>query len=130
MKPFKQEKLFYSIKEVADLFDVNQSLLRYWEKEFPSVKPTKTAKGTRQYRKEDIEEIRRIHYLVKEKGLTLPGAKQKLKENPESVVQTEEIVTRLKGIRAELMKLKTEFDELDEEYDEVVGKYRQKQSNA
>ena len=124
MRSFKQEKLFYSIKEVADVFDVEASLLRYWEKEFPSVKPPRTAKGTRQYRKEDIEEIRRIHYLVKEKGLTLSGAKQKLKENPESVAQTEEIVTRLKAVRAELMKLKTEFDELDEEYDRVVNKYQ------
>ena len=113
---FKREKMFYSIKEVADMFNVNQSLLRYWEKEFPSVQPAKTEKGTRQYRKEDIDEIRLIHYLVKEKGMTLPGAKQKLKENREGVVRTEEIVDRLKTIRGELMKLKTEFDELDRMY--------------
>ena len=113
---FKREKMFYSIKEVADMFNVNQSLLRYWEKEFPSVQPAKTEKGTRQYRKEDIDEIRLIHYLVKEKGMTLPGAKQKLKENREGVVRTEEIVDRLKTIRGELMKLKTEFDELDSMY--------------
>ncbi|GHS97299.1 transcriptional regulator [Bacteroidia bacterium] len=113
---FKREKLFYSIKEVADMFDVNQSLLRYWEKEFPTLQPVKTEKGTRQYRQEDIDEIRLIHYLVKEKGLTLPGAKQKLKENRSDVVHTEEIIDRLKNIRAELMKLKTEFDELDEAY--------------
>ncbi|MDR1526390.1 MAG: MerR family transcriptional regulator [Dysgonamonadaceae bacterium] len=111
---FKQEKLFYSIKEVADMFGVNQSLLRYWEKEFPSIRPAKTEKGTRQYRKEDVDEIRLIHYLVKEKGMTLPGAKQKLKENREPVVRTEEIVDRLKGIRAELLELKTAFDALDE----------------
>jgi DNA-binding transcriptional MerR regulator len=114
---FKREKLFYSIKEVADMFDVNQSLLRYWEKEFATLHPVKTEKGTRQYRQEDIDEIRLIHYLVKEKGLTLPGAKQKLKENRSDVVHTEEIIDRLKNIRTELMKLKTEFDELDEAYE-------------
>ena len=117
---FKKEKMFYSIKEVADIFDVNQSLLRYWEKEFPSIKPAKTDKGTRQYRKEDIEEIRLVHNLVKEKGMTLPGAKQKLKENRDNVVHTQEIIDRLKDIRVELMKLKTEFDELDEEYNQMA----------
>ena len=120
---FKQEKMFYSIKEVADKFNVNQSLLRYWEKEFPSIKPTKTDKGTRQYRKEDVDEIRLIHYLVKEKGLTLPGARQKLKENRENIVRTEEIADRLRNIRTELMKLKTEFDELNEEYNQVTSGY-------
>lgn len=119
---FKQEKMFYSIKEVADMLNVNQSLLRYWEKEFPSVQPTKTEKGTRQYRKEDVEEIRLIHYLVKGKGMTLLGAKQKLKENRDNVVRTEEIIGRLKGIRAELMKLKTEFDELEAEYTEAINR--------
>ncbi|MDR2682603.1 MAG: MerR family transcriptional regulator [Dysgonamonadaceae bacterium] len=118
---FKQEKIFYSIREVADLFGVNQSLLRYWEKEFPSIRPVKTEKGTRQYRKEDVDEIRLVHYLVKEKGMTLPGAKQKLKENRDKVVRTEEIIDRLKNVRAELMKLKTEFDELEEEYEEAVN---------
>ena len=109
---FNQEKIFYSIKEVADMFDVNQSLLRYWEKEFPSINPHKTNKGTRQYRKEDIEEIRLIHYLVKEKGMTIPGAKQKLKENRDTVVQTGEIVNSLKEIRKELLELKAVLDEL------------------
>jgi DNA-binding transcriptional MerR regulator len=119
---FKQEKIYYSIKEVAEMFDVNQSLLRYWEKEFPNIKPVKTDRGTRQYRKEDIDEIRLVHYLVKEKGMTLLGAKQKLKENRANVIQTGEIITRLKNIRAELMKLKNEFDELDKEYDSLNNK--------
>lgn len=116
---FKQEKIFYSIKEVADMLNVNQSLLRYWEKEFSNIKPTKTSKGTRQYRKEDIDEIRLVHYLVKDKGLTLPGAKQKLKENRDSIIHTEEIVDRLKSIREELLDLKTAFDELDKEYEKL-----------
>jgi len=118
---FKQDKIFYSIKEVAEMFDVNQSLLRFWEKEFPTIKPDKTERGTRQYRKEDIEEIRLIHHLVKERGMTLPGAKQKLKENREGVVRTEEITERLRFIRDELMKLKTEFDELEKEMERLQG---------
>ena len=103
------------------MFNVKQSLLRYWEKEFPSIKPTKTEKGTRQYTREDVEEIRLIHYLVKDKKMTLLGAKQKLKENRDNVIHTQEIIVRLKDVRTELMKLKTEFDELDEEYDQLVN---------
>jgi len=113
MKRFKQEKLVYSITEVAEIFDVNTSLLRYWEKEFDFIQPHKSAKGTRQYRKEDIEAIRLVYHLVKERGLTLAGAKQKLKENKEKVVQTEEVVSLLKGIREELLTLKEEFDEME-----------------
>ena len=120
MKPFKQEKLFYSIKEVADMFQISQPTLRYWETEFPSIKPSRTAKGTRQYRKEDVEEIRLIHYLVKERKMTIEGAKQKLKENKETVAQTGEVVTRLQGIKSELLKLKDEFDELEVEYNRII----------
>ena len=115
MKSFKQEKILYSINEIAEMFDVNKSLLRYWEKEFPSINPAKTAKGTRQYRKEDIEAIRLIHHLVKEKGLTLAGAKQKLKQNKEGVVQNEEIIFRLKNVRDELVALRDEFDEMEKQ---------------
>ena len=110
---FNQEKIFYSIKEVAGLFNVNQSLLRYWEKEFPGLNPQKTDKGTRQYRKEDIEEIRLIHYLIKEKGMTISGAKQKLNENRDTAVQTGEIVTYLKNIREELLELNAILEELE-----------------
>lgn len=115
----RQEKLFYSIKEVADLLGVAQSLLRYWEKNFPSIAPKKTEKGTRQYRKEDVDEIRLIHYLVKTRGMTLSGARQKLNENRGNVILTEAITTRLQTIRAELMRLKEEFDELSEEYNSL-----------
>lgn len=113
LKPFKIEKIFYSISEVAKMFDVNESLLRYWEKEFSSIHPQKTKKGTRQYRKEDIEAIRLVYYLVKEKGMTLAGAKQKLKDNKDTVVKTADIVSRLETIKSELISLKKEFDILD-----------------
>ena len=115
MKSFKQEKILFSINEVAKMFNVNNSLLHYWEKEFPLIKPARTAKGTRQYRKEDIENIRLVHHLVKEKGLTLAGAKQKLKENKEGTAQNEEIVFRLKNVRDELVALRNEFDEMEKQ---------------
>ena len=95
------------------MFDVNASLLRYWEKEFDTIRPYKSEKGTRQYRAEDIESIRLVYHLVKEKGLTLSGAKQKLKDNKENVVQTGEIVHRLKSIRSELLSLKDEIEEME-----------------
>ena len=68
-------KLYYSISEVAQMFDVNESLLRFWEKEFPQISPKKGSRGVRQYRKEDVETIRLIYHLVKERGMTLPGAR-------------------------------------------------------
>ncbi len=112
-RTFKIEKIYYSIGEVAKMFDVNESLLRYWEKEFDTIQPKKTNKGTRQYRKEDIEAIRLVHYLVKQKGMTLAGAKQKLKDNKDTVVKTTEIVSSLENIKAELISLKSAFDVLD-----------------
>ena len=106
-------KLYYSISEVARMFDVNESLLRYWEKEFPTIITPKKAGGNiRQYRKEDIENIRLVYHLVKEKGMTLQGAKQRLKVNKERTVQTAEVVDRLKQIREELVKLRKSLDYL------------------
>ena len=112
LKPLKIEKVFYSISEVAEMFDVKETLLRYWEKQFSTINPKKTAKGTRQYREEDIEDIRLVYYLVKQKKMTIAGAKQKLKENKETVVRTAEVVARLENIREELNALKREFDSL------------------
>ena len=114
MKSFKQEKVSYSIQEVAKMFHVNASLLRYWEKEFDdTIHPAKSEKGTRQYQKEDIESIRLVYHLVKEKGLTLAGAKQKLKDNKASVVHIEEILSRLKSVRTELLAMKEEIKEME-----------------
>ena len=108
----KDLKLYYSISEVARMFDVNESLLRYWEKEFPFIAPKKVGRNIRQYRKEDIENIRLVYHLVKEKGMTLQGAKQRLKNNKEKTVQTAEVVNRLKEIREELLKLRQSLDYL------------------
>lgn len=108
----KDLKLYYSISEVARMFNVNESLLRYWEKEFPIISPKKAGGNIRQYRKEDIENIRLVYHLVKEKGMTLQGAKQRLKVNKEKTAQTAEVVTRLKEIREELVKLRQSLDYL------------------
>ncbi|MBO5251818.1 MAG: MerR family transcriptional regulator [Bacteroidaceae bacterium] len=110
--PNKELKLYYSIGEVAKMFDVNESLLRYWEKEFPMISPKKAGGNVRQYRKEDIENIRLVYHLVKEKGMTLQGAKQRLKVNKEQTEQTSEVVDRLKLIREELVKLRKSLDYL------------------
>lgn len=106
----KPLKLYYSIKEVAEMFDVKESLLRYWEKEFPIISPKKTAGNIRQYREEDIANVRLVYHLVKEKGMTLAGAKQRLEQNKEAVRDTAEIVARLKRVREELLSMRKELD--------------------
>ena len=100
----KELKLYYSIGEVADMFGVNPSLLRFWEKEFPQISPKTAGRGIRQYR------IGLIYHLVKEKGMTLPGARQRLKDNKEATVRNYEIVNKLKAIKEELLAIKRELD--------------------
>jgi DNA-binding transcriptional MerR regulator len=109
--PEDSRKLFYSIGEVAAIFDVNESLLRFWEKEFDTIKPKKNAKGTRSYTKDDIEDIRLIYYLVKEKGMTLVGAKKRIKDEKRNVTAQVELVDRLKKIKGELLIMKAELDQ-------------------
>ena len=106
----KELKLYYSIGEVADMFGVNPSLLRFWEKEFPQISPKTAGRGIRQYRKEDVETIGLIYHLVKEKGMTLPGARQRLKDNKEATVRNYEIVNKLIAIKEELLAIKRELD--------------------
>ena len=113
----KELKLYYSIGEVAQMFGVNESLLRFWEKEFPQLNPKKAGRNIRQYRKEDIEIVRLIYHLVKERGMTLPGARQRLKDNKENTLRNFEIVERLKSIRQELVNMRNALDAFT--YDEV-----------
>lgn len=108
--PNKNLKLYYSIGEVADMFNVNESLLRFWEKEFPQIAPKKAGRGIRKYSKEDLETIGLIYHLVKEKGMTLAGARQRLTDNKEVTTQNFEVVSRLKEIREELLAIKKELD--------------------
>ena len=114
-------KLFYSIGEVADIFHVNESTLRFWEKEFPTViKPKKNAKGTRNYTKDDIESVRLIHFLLKEKGMTLAGARKKLREEKKGMTAQHELTDRLKKIKSELLKLQTELGQPAQEAPEFA----------
>ena len=106
-------KRFYSIKEVAQMFDLNESTLRFWEKEFEEIAPQKNDKGTRFYLQEDIEQIRLIHNLLKKRGLTISGARQKLKHNKTETVDLEEIRTRLEKVRSELQLYLSAFDDYE-----------------
>lgn len=106
----KQLKIYYSIGEVAQMFGITESTLRFWEKEFPQLTPKKAGRNVRQYRKEDIETVKLIHHLVKERGMTLPGARQRMKDNREDTLRRFELVERLKAIREELMNMKLALD--------------------
>jgi DNA-binding transcriptional MerR regulator len=108
-KEKKVEKLYYSIGEVADMFQVNPSLIRYWEKEFDVLNPRKNKKGTRFFTQEDIQNFHLIFHLVKERGLTIKGAQMKLKENREDTINTFEVVKVLKNVREMLMEIKDEI---------------------
>ena len=111
--PYKEpkiEKLFYSIGEVAEMFNVNTSLIRFWEKEFSIIKPKKNKKGNRLFTKEDIDNFHIIFHLVKEKGMTLKGAQKKMKENKEDSLNDFEVVKTLEGIKRMLLDIKGELD--------------------
>ena len=103
------DKRYYKIGEVADAFGVNTSLIRFWEKEFEVIKPKKNSKGNRLFTKEDISNFKLIFNLVKERGFTLEGAKQKLKKNHDKVVSNHEIISRLEAVKAELIKIKDQL---------------------
>lgn len=110
--PNKELKLYYSIKEVANMFGVSESLLRFWEKEFPMIAPKKAGGNVRQYRKEEIENIRLVYHLVKERGMTLQGARQRLKDNKEKIADQTQIIDRLTAIKEELLSMKKALDYL------------------
>ncbi|MEM5540313.1 MULTISPECIES: MerR family transcriptional regulator [unclassified Olleya] len=103
------EKRYYTIGEVAKAFDVNTSLIRFWEKEFDELKPKKTAKGNRKFTPEDIKNLQLIFHLVKERGFTLDGAKIHLKEERKKTLDNFEIIAKLEGVRDQLIKLKEQL---------------------
>ncbi len=103
------EKRYYKIGEVATAFDVNTSLIRFWEKEFDIIQPKKNAKGNRLFTPEDITNFKLIYTLVKERGFTLEGAKQKLRKNPQGIINNHEIISRLEAVKAELLKIKNQL---------------------
>lgn len=103
------EKRYYGIGEVARAFDVNTSLIRFWEKEFDALKPKKNAKGNRKFTPQDISNLKLIYHLVKERGFTLEGAKTHLKENRQKALDNFEIIDKLERIKTELIKIKEQL---------------------
>ncbi|MCA1747730.1 MAG: MerR family transcriptional regulator [Bacteroidales bacterium] len=105
-KERKVEKLYYSIGEVADIFHVNTSLIRYWEKEFDIIKPKKNKKGNRLFTQSDIDNFHIIYHLVKERGMTLKGAQKKMKDNRDEEEHNFEIVKSLEQIKLMLLDVR------------------------
>jgi DNA-binding transcriptional MerR regulator len=102
------EKKYFTIGDVAEILNEAPSLIRFWEKEFTQLKPNKTEKGTRKYTQKDIELIQYIHYLVKQKGYTLEGAKEALR-NDKKTANKAELIAKLKEVRDFLMQLKQQL---------------------
>ena len=102
----KDLKLYYSIAEVAQMFNVSETLLRFWEKEFPTIKPQKAGRGIRQYTKADIEQVKLVYHLVKERGMTLQGARDTIRRDKSKTVNRNiEVIEKLKEIRSELQAI-------------------------
>lgn len=103
------EKLFYSISEVSDMFELNSSTLRFWEKEFDFLKPSKNKKGNRLFTQKDIDSIAKIVELVRQRGFTIQGAKEQLKNGEASNISpanTAEVIAKLQGIKEKLIQLR------------------------
>lgn len=103
------EKKYFSITEVAQLLDVNASLIRFWESEFDIINPTKNKKGERRFTQSDIKDVKMVYHLVKEKGYTLDGAKEYLKNEAEVARERLQTLERLEKIKEFLTKLRDEL---------------------
>ena len=111
LNEYKPQKLYYSIKEVAEQFGLNESTLRYWETEFPMLKPKTTGPAkVRQYQRKDIEQIKLIHNLVKVRGFKLAAAKKIINNNRQGADKTADVLSRLIGVRNELQALRRQMD--------------------
>lgn len=114
-KEYKPEKLYYSIGEVAALLDESTSLVRFWTDSFSSfVRPVRNAKGDRKYTPKDIDNLRVIHYLVKDQKMTLEGAAARMKSGKEGLDKKAEVVGRLKGIKEMLLEISSNMENVEE----------------
>jgi len=102
----EDDKLYYTIGEVSKMFNVNASLIRFWEKEFDVLKPKKNKKGNRLFTKDDVSNLRLIYHLVKERGYTLQGARVKLKSAKSELVNQTEVYDSLLKVKGFLLELK------------------------
>lgn len=103
------DKRYYSIGEVAKAFNVNASLIRFWDKEFDILKPKKNAKGNRMFTPEDVKNLKLIYHLVKERGFTLDGAKTHLKQGQKKTLDKFEIISKLEAIKLQLTNIKNQL---------------------
>ena len=103
------DKRYYSMGELAKAFDVNASLIRFWDKEFDVLKPKKNAKGNRMFTPEDVKNLKLIFHLVKERGFTLEGAKTHLKEGQKKTLDKFDIIAKLKTIKKQLNTIKNQL---------------------
>jgi len=108
-KVSSDNKMFYKIGEVARMFNVNASLIRFWEQEFDIIQPAKNKKGNRLFTPRDVENFRIIYHLVKERGFTLKGAKEKLNQNKQDTIDKVEIVKTLQKLKTFLLDIKAEL---------------------
>lgn len=105
----EQLKRYYSISEVAEMFDVSKSLIRFWENEFEILKPHKNSKGDRRFTQQNLEQLQLIYHLVKERGFTLSGAKQELKRQQEHEKEKTEVIETLERLKKMLTDFKDEL---------------------
>ena len=103
------DKRYYSIGELAKAFNVNASLIRFWDKEFDILKPKKNAKGNRMFTPEDVKNLQLIYHLVKERGFTLDGAKTHLKKGQKKTLDKFDIISKLESIKVQLVNIKNEL---------------------
>lgn len=130
-------KLYYSMGEVCEIFGVKPSLIRHWENEFRILRPSRNSKGNRMYTPKDVDNIKLIYHLVKEKGMTLAGADKRLRQNPDGIMREAEVVEHLQHIRSMLVELRTslgddenvvaEFDDTADDYaiEETIAAQRE-----
>lgn len=104
--------MFFTIGEVARLFGVNTSLIRFWENEFEIIQPHRNKKGNRLFTRADVDNFHLIYNLVKERGYTLQGAKEKLKHNPQDALHEFELIKTLKNVRTFLLQIKDELNKI------------------
>ena len=100
------EKIYYSIGEVSKIIGISTSKIRFWEKEFDSIKPKKNKKGNRMFNKKELNKLKLIHHLLKEKKYTIDGAKKKMRKNPEKTETHQKVIENLKKIKAELIEIR------------------------
>ncbi|GAB3920117.1 MerR family transcriptional regulator [Mucilaginibacter myungsuensis] len=110
--PYKEReisKMYYTMGEVSAMFDVNQSLLRYYEREFDVLQPKKNKKGNRYFTPEDVENLKVIFHLIRDKGFTLAGAKEHLKSNGNETKDTQTVISSLENLKKFLLEVRDEL---------------------